>query len=120
MQCSECFRRDFREYQYHQRKNAGGDRDGRLAADAQRDDGRDRRCQHIDEVVTEQNQPDQAVGPFQQLLCPPGTGVIRLGKVAQAVPVEGHQPGFGTGEERRQDDQKDQRTKQNTKGNILQ
>ncbi len=98
VQRGQRLRRHLADDQHQDRHCAGGDRDSRIAPYPQRDHGADRRGEDVDEVVADQDQPDQAVRTLEQPRGETGAAVV-LAQMLQPVAVERHHPGFGTGEE---------------------
>ena len=71
-----------------------------IAPDAQHDDRDQRGRKVIGEVVAEQDQTDEAIGPRQQALGENGATVAGLSHGSQLIAVEAHQRRLGTREER--------------------
>ncbi len=120
MQGRQGFGRDFAEHQHDQGHGDGGDQNAGLAQEVDGDDGRQRRRQNIDEIVAEQNDADQPIRPLQQPAGAQRGLVAGFGAVAQAVAVEGHQSGFGTGEKSGTANQQRQGDEQQPYMNIVQ
>ncbi len=112
--------RHFREDQDHQGENARRQGDGPFTTQAHGQDGGQRRGENVDEVVAQQDQSDEPVGPFKQSLGEAGGPVSFLRQVLQAVTVEGHEGGFGTGEEGRENDEQEQRAEEAACGYVVQ
>ncbi len=62
----------------------------------------------------------EPVGTLQQAAHPQGDFITGLGAMAQAVAVEGHQPGFGTGKEGGTADEQNQGNEQHPYMDIVQ
>ena len=60
------FWRDFRKDQDYERQRQGGDRNAGVAKKSDSNDCCDSRGQNVDQVVANQNQPDQSVGSLQK------------------------------------------------------
>ncbi|MNE78807.1 hypothetical protein D3C80_1752440 [compost metagenome] len=95
----QCLGSDFPEYQHHQGEAEGGNGDADVPEQPDADYGGDGGGQDVDQVVADQDEAKQAVRSGQQLFDPTGRLVLGLGQMPQLVAVEGHQTGFGTGEE---------------------
>ena len=93
-------------------RSPAADGNGTLATKADGDDGRQRGCQDVDEVVAEQDQADQAVGLAQKAFCQSGSRVTGIRKVAQPVTVERHQRGLRAGKEAGQNQKEGQGAEQ--------
>ncbi len=101
--------RHFGKDQHHDGQHGG--RDGRtrdITEVMDRDDGRQRGGQVVDEVVADQDDADQAVRTGKQAGNTLGAALTALGAVTETVAVDRHHAGLGTREEGRQDDQDDQ------------
>jgi hypothetical protein len=119
VQRGQRLRRHLADDQHQDRHRAGGDRDPRVAPDPQRDHGGDHGGEDVDEVVADQDQPEQAVGTLQQ---PRGEtrAAMVLAQVLQPVAVERHHPGFGCGEEGRHQKAGDENAEQQFQRGIVQ
>jgi hypothetical protein len=106
MQGCERFRRHLGKQQDHDgQEHARGEHQPSIVVDTQgnqrhQDGGKD-----INEIVTQQDEPDEAVLSLQQSLGTQCTGVAAVCKVPQSIPVERHQAGFGAGEKGRKQDE---------------
>ena len=113
MQRGQCLGRDLGKQQDDDgQHHAGREDEACIVIDAQCDQRHQDGGEDVDEVVAEQDQPDQAVLAFQQFLRAQGAGMFFVGQVAQAIAVQRHQAGFGTGEKGGQQYQEEQRRKQ--------
>ncbi len=103
---------DFRKHQHDKGQDQARSGNTGIAVEANTDDGGDGGGKNIDQVVADQNQADQLVGSLQKASHANRPMITFFGQVLQAVPVDGHHPGFRAGEERGEDQQSDERGKQ--------
>ncbi|MFT5450236.1 MAG: hypothetical protein ACI9DC_005442, partial [Gammaproteobacteria bacterium] len=120
VQNSQGLWRDFRENQNHQCERECCNGDSGFTVKPQRDEGRNGRGEDVDEVIAQQDDADKPIGSIEQATGAHSTLVLVLGEVAQAIAVERHHAGLGTGKERGQYDQKDQDGEEHTNGNVAQ
>ena len=102
------FRRGFGQ---HQKNKSEYHRTERITDIAHQPDGNDYAqggYVEVDDVITEQNQAQQAVRTVQQVGGVDGPPVAVIGKMAQTVAVDRHHAGFGAGKERGDSDQQEQ------------
>ena len=84
------FWRDLRKDQDHERQRQGGDRNAGVAKKSDSNDCRDSRGQNVDQIVANQNQPDQSVGSLQESDGSSRSAVTRPLEMPQTVAVERH------------------------------
>ena len=95
----------------------GRERDPRLAEQLEGRPGGERGREDVDEVVAEDDEPDDPIRLIEE---PAGPSRPRVdpGQVAQPVAVEGHEPGLGAREEGRHHDQDQQGPDQRAEGEV--
>ena len=110
MQRGQGLRRGFGKDQNHERQGDCAKRSSRFPADLVGDDADERGHRKIDEVVAQENEPDQPVGTLEQSLCAAGAAVTLARLVSQLVTVKAHERRFRAREEGRKHQQKQKQT----------
>ena len=116
VQRAQGLRRHLREHQEGDGQQPGRHRHAQLLEMDVAQVSRQLRDQDVDQVVAEQDQPDQAVRPLQQRAGAARAVVALLGQVPEPVAVERHQRRLRAGEERRQHEQQGQQPAQQPRG----
>ncbi len=115
----DCLRCDFREDQKEQRQHDGCNHDCGIAEVAQPNDGTDARGHEVDQVVADEDDTQQAVGPAQQ---PRGLACAAMAffyEMHKPVAIERHHGGFGAREVGREYGEHRQGRKQPCGGDLI-
>ena len=101
--------RNLAEYQQQRREHQRGHKQAHFAYEPERHHRGQRHRQVVHQVVSQQDQTDQSIRLAQQGLGKYCALATLTRQVPQAIAIQGHQTGLGTGEKGRQQDQTPER-----------
>ena len=108
MQRGQCFRCGFGKNEHDKREQHGAECNGRFAAELEREHGDQRGGGKIDEVVAEQNQPDQSIGPSKEFFSESRAAMALARFMPQLVAIQAHESRFRAREKRGKQQEQDQ------------
>ena len=113
---------DFAEYENEKsdHQGTGCEREFAFAEQPERYYGDESGRCRVDQVVSQQDHAEQAIGAGKQLRSEACPTVAGLGQMPQPITVERHHAGFGNRKERGNDEQHDERNQQRRKRNFIQ
>ena len=109
MQGGERLRRHLREDEDDRGEHEWHQGEPEVSNQADRNQRRHGYREEVDQVVAEEDQPNQPIRPLEQSLGADRTAVAMPGEMPQAVPIERHHAGLGAGEAGRKHDENQER-----------
>ena len=120
MQCCNSFGCNLGEDKHHNSQQYGRNGNARVAVKADGDNGRDSRGQNVNEIIANEDETNQSIGPFKQLAGSAGSPMALGAEVFQTISVERHHAGFGTGKETRNQYQYGENEKKQSQRGVVQ